>query len=163
MARLSEVHRRYVRRETVVGVVINTLLSVAFALAVSRGAPVALATAAIDFGPQVFMVTFATTLAITLIARKRLGAGAIPALPREQGGPLRWAPRNPLLRAVLFGALAAAVLAPLSAGLLLASGLDAVPATAFVLFKALYGALLSFAVAPAIVRAALAGEVAASH
>jgi len=158
-ARLSAEHRRYIGGETLVAVVINALLSLAFALLTSHGVAVVplwgVHGMALDFAPQVFMVTFATTLAITLVARARVRSGKAAPLGRERGGLLAWGSRNAFLRAVIFGLTATLILAPISAGALYELGRDSLLSQQFIIMKVVYGALLAAVIAPSIARAAL--------
>jgi hypothetical protein len=153
-------HRKYVLIETAISVVFNTIFSIIFAFVAAQGAdrlplwgPTGMA---VDLVPTVFMITLVTTVVVTLLTYKRLAAGKAPALERGQGGPLAWAPRNAFARGVIYGALFAAVLVPLSIGALLALGVESLPFSAFLPFKAVYGAVYAALVTPLIVRAALA-------
>ncbi len=160
MAQLSAEHRKYVTGETVVSTVINTILSVVFAFLAAGGQDrVPLwggRGMAVDFVPTVFMITLVTTIAVTLITRKRMRAGKVAPLPAGEGGPLAWAPRNAFARGFTYASLAAAVLVPLSIGVLHLLRVDELPLMTFVAFKAVYGAVLSLLITPPIVRAALA-------
>jgi hypothetical protein len=159
MPKLSPEHARYVAIETIVGVVINSALSLGFTLLALGGRDVAPwwgpGGVAFDFIPQVFMITFATTLATTLLARQRLKAGAVAPLAAPDAGWLARAPANPLLRAVVFGLAVAVVLVPASLMALSASGATEISAPALIVLKVVYGAVLAAAIAPPIVRAAL--------
>jgi len=157
---LSGAHRKYIWAETMVGAVFNTVISIIFAFLVARGVDaVPLWGAmgmAVDFVPTVFMITLVTTLIVTLLARKRLAQGKAPALPRSLGGPLGWAPRAAVVRGLIYALLFTIVLVPLSIGALIALNATAMPVTTFVVFKALYGLMLSLLIGPPITRAALA-------
>lgn len=157
---MSQAHSRYIARETGIGLVINTALSIAFALLVARGrAAVPLwgvDGVALDFVPQTFMLAVATTLAMTLTTRKRLRRGEVMPLPLDQAGLLARLPRNVMARAVLIALLLTIVLTPLCAGMLSLLDVTAVPLSAFLVMKALYGAALTLVAGPKIVRAALA-------
>lgn len=159
MARLSPEHARYVAIETLVGVVINSVLSLGFTLLAIGGRGVVPwwgpGGVAFDFIPQVFMITLATTLATTLIARKRLKAGAVAPLTSADAGWLARAPANPFLRAVLFGLAVAIVLVPASLLALSASGSREMSALNLIMLKVVYGAVLAALLTPPIVRAAL--------
>lgn len=161
MTALTADHRKYILVETLIGTVFNTVISIVFAFVAAGGAaslplwgPRGIA---LDFVPTVFMITLVTTLIVTLLTRKRLRAGKAPPLPRADAGPLGWGPRQVFLRALTYGLLFAIVLVPLSIGALVVLGIDEMATSAFVLFKAVYGAVYSLLVTPPIVRAALAG------
>lgn len=154
-------HRRYVARETAIGAVINGLLSFAFAVAVANGRDAiplwGSRGIAVDFIPQVFMMMFAVTLAITLLTRKRISANQVQ--PLRQGGSLAAKlPSNAFLRALVVGLSLALLLSPLSAGILHAAGVDELPARAFIYMKTIFGATVTACVAPGIVRAALMSQ-----
>jgi hypothetical protein len=153
-------HRRYIFRETAVSVAVNSLLSIVFALLATHGkAAVPLwgvRGMAVDFVPQTFMVSLATTIAVTIIARKRIRAGTVSPLPVDKGGPFVRMPRHPLGRALSIASIAAVVLSPLGAGVLDILEVTSLPTRSFVMMKALYGAALALLVSPPIVRAALA-------
>ena len=150
--------RKYIARETVIGMVINTLLSCAFAFAVAHGrTTIPLWGAkgiAVDFIPQTFLMMFAVTLAVTLLTRKRLRAGQV--LPMQKGGSVvARLPQNAFLRALTVGLVLAVVLTPLCSGVLHLAGVDGVSARAFITLKAIYGAVVTAFVTPTIVKAAM--------
>ena len=150
---MSPEHRRYVEKETLIAVAINSALSALFAFIVFGGngaAPVG--DVAFDAFPQSFMIALMTTLVPTAITRRRVRLGAVPPLT----GRSPRLPRNLLLRALLVAAAAALVggglhwlLLPQLAPPLWAFG-------AVLVYKIVYGALLALLLAPPILRAALA-------
>lgn len=157
---LSAEHRKYITIETIISVVFNTVFSIIFAFIAAQGAdrlplwgPMGMA---VDLIPTVFMITLVTTIVVTLLTYKRMAAGKAPRLDRSEGGPLAWAPRNAFLRGFIYAALMAIVLVPLSIGALLALGIDELPFSTFLPFKAVYGGVFAALVTPPIVRAALA-------
>ena len=154
--------RRYVAFETALAVLINSLLSLVFGLALSQGVervPVrGMHGAAMDFFPQVFMITFATTLVTTLLTRKRIRAGKVAAMRGGRAGLLKDAPRPALVRAVLLALVLALVLAPLSATVLYIGGFDSIPVSVFLVMKVVYGAVLASVIAPPVIRSAMEGE-----
>ena len=150
---MNQEHGRYVRKETLIAVGINSALSALFALIVFGGKDAApVRDVAFDAFPQSFMIALMTTLVPTALTRRRLRQGAVP--PLATGAmPL---PRNLLLRALLVAVTGALVggglnwlLLPLLAPELWLFG----PLLAF---KILYGGLLALLLAPAILRRALA-------
>jgi hypothetical protein len=154
-------HRAYLARETAISTGVNSVLSLAFALLASHGRPAlplwGAGGMAVDFMPQLFMMTFATTVAVTLLTRMRLNTGKVAST----GGRPPPLPRNAVLRAILLGGLAVLVLAPLSIGVLALAGVSAAPTGAFILGKVIYGAVVSLLIAPPITLAALASPQAA--
>ena len=152
---MLSVHKAYLVRETTISIVVNSVLSLVFALLVSHGKTVmplwGASGMAFDFVPQLFMMTFATTLAVTLLTRMRLKTGKV-ASTGVRPPPL---PRNALLRAILLGLLAVLVLAPLSIAVLTVLRVTSAPPGAFLLGKVIYGAVVSILIAPPITLAAL--------
>jgi hypothetical protein len=157
---LTPEQRRYIVGETAVSVVINSLLSLGFALGVSHGLrsmPLwGVPGMAFDFIPQVFMITFATTLAVTLATRARLRRNRVSPICRPLAGALGRAPKLALVRALVFSAAAVLVVAPLSIAALRALGITSLAPVSFVAFKVIYGAALAATLAPFIAKAALA-------
>jgi hypothetical protein len=151
-------HRKYIARETAVSTAINVVLSLVFAMAVARGrTAIPLWGAqgiAVDFIPQTFMMMFAMTWAVTLLARKRMRTGQVAS--RSKGGSITaYLPQNAFLRAMAVGLILGSVMCPLSAGALHLFGFDELSAPTFIAMKTLYGAVLTLIVAPVIVSAAL--------
>jgi len=146
----------YVRRETLLSILINVVLSLAFFLIVfgtadqvpSRGA----AGLAVDFIPQSFMIALMSTLVPGALTLRRVRAGALPRSSRSTRLPAKLVPRALLVAvlAVLIGAgIAGAVVwfwAPGTLGWL--------PA---LLIKLAYGGLLAAITTPPGLRAALRG------
>ena len=148
--------RRYILTETIVGVVINTAISLAITWLAFHGyaqvpthGGLSLVTDAI---PQSFMVVLMSVLPVSLLTRARARKGRLlPSAPR--GG---WsAPPKLAVRAVGAALLAAVIgylgflaLAPLLAP-------DGVPVADALVLKAVYGAALSVLVIPFAAIAAL--------
>ena len=157
MQALSLTHERaYVIRQTMVGVAINSSLSFVFAwLVAGARASIPLWGArgmAIDFIPQTIMMMFAMTLAVTLLTRRRIRMGEL--LPIDHAPRL---PHNALLRALLVNVLTAAICCPATVAALHIADVRDLPVRSFIAMKVVYGAVVTFIVAPRIVRAALAG------
>ncbi len=150
--------RTYVLRETATALVINSALSLAFAALVAHGRGVVPLWGpggmAIDFGPQLFMMTFATTLAVTLITRQRLRTGKMTALSGGARVPLP-VPKVALIRAIAFAVLVAIVFWPPSLLAMSAAHVESMASPAFLVFKVIYGAVVSLIIAPPITLAAL--------
>ena len=169
-ASLTIENRKYIARETAISTVINVLLSLVFAAAVARGrTTIPLWGAqgiAVDFIPQTFMMMFAMTLVVTILARKRLRTAQIAPRPTKGGSLSARLPQNAVVRALVVGLVLASVMCPLCAGVLHILGIDGLSAGSFIAMKALYGAVVTLAVAPAIVSAALVlppGDVPRAH
>lgn len=157
---MSQVHRRYIARETGVGLVINTIVSVVFALLVARGRTAVPLWGtdgmALDFVPQTFMISFMTALVVTLMTRKRLRRGEMPPLEAAHAGLFARMPQNALTRATLIALLLTTVMTPLCVSILTLLSVTRLSFHAFIVMKAVYGAALALLAAPPILRAALA-------
>lgn len=156
---MLQVHGRYIARETGVGVAINTVISVIFALLAARGrltVPLwSESGMALDFVPQTFMISFMTALVVTLMTRKRLKRGELPPLPAEDAGLLARMPQNAFTRAILIASLLTMVMVPLCVGILSLLRVTSLSFHTFIVMKAVYGAVLALLAAPPILRAAL--------
>lgn len=152
---MTDAHRRYIRVETGVSTVLNTLFCLLFGWIIFGGreqVPFAGTDGVgLDVFPTVFMSTLMTAVALTLLTRARLRKGAVLPI----AGASTRLPRFFLLRAVLFGLLAAlAIAAPTY---LLLSALNAGEWTfgGLMLMKALFGVVIGLVATPPILRAAL--------
>jgi len=149
-------HRRYLKVETTIAVAINAVISALFAWGLFRGAAAVplwgAAGIGLDLVPTVFMITLMMTIALTLITRKRMRAGAIDPL-RGIDAPawLAWLPHNVLLRALALALPLTAILVPASVSVLAAAGASSMGFATFVGFKILYGAAVGALVTPIIV------------
>jgi hypothetical protein len=157
---LSDEHQRYIRKETLIGCVINALFGLAFAFLYFHDVPLiplwGAGGIAVDLVPTIFMLTLMGNLAVTLITRKRLRQGDLAPLDADALGWKRRLPGNAFLR-VLTVAVAMTVSAwPLSVAGLLLFSLSSMQFWPFVLFKMIYGAFISALSAPIILTAALA-------
>jgi hypothetical protein len=103
--------RRYIAIETAISVVINVGFSALFFFLVfGRTEQIALwgpGGFAFDYFPQTFMITLMGVIVPTILTRKRVSAGKVP---RRESAFADRLPRNVVLRALLLGAVAAAVL-----------------------------------------------------
>lgn len=152
---MSDAVRRYVLIETLISVIINSVLSAcATWLAFSGLATIGLWGArglALDFIPQSFMVGLMSALMPTLLTRRRRLRGR--ALRIE--GPPSLLPRNLILRALWF-ALAAVVVGGGAAVLLLwRVGPETYGFATVVAMKVSYGAVVALVVTPNALSAAL--------
>jgi hypothetical protein len=156
---MSQVHSRYITRETGVAVAINTMMSVVFAVLSARGrVAVPLwgeSGMALDFVPQTFMISFMTALAATLMTRKRLKRGELPPLPAEHAGLLLRMPQKALVRATLIALLLTVVMVPLCVSILSLLSVTSLSFPMFIVMKVVYGAVLTLLAAPPILQAAL--------
>ena len=145
----------YLIRETLVSVVINTALSLAFFLLVfGRRDPVTVwgvGNYVFDFIPQSFMIALMSTLVPGLLAIRRRRAGLV-----ERTAPPKWLPRRLVPRALVAGLLAAVIGTGVVAILLGALGLQTLEWTLALAFKLAYGGTLAAVVTPPTLRAALA-------
>jgi hypothetical protein len=147
----------YIRRETAISIVINTVLSLGFFLLVFGSAdavPVwGVGAYAFDFVPQSFMIALMSTLVPGLLTASRLRAGAVGRLD----APSRW-PAALVPRAILLAIVSVVVGAGLAALGLLALGADAVPWGPALAAKLVFGAALAAVITPIGLRAALASR-----
>lgn len=148
-------HTRYVRNETLIAMLINSLLSAIFTLLVfGRREAIALWDVdglALDFVPQTFLITLMTVVAATLLTRKRVHQQTIERL----SGPPPRLPSNALLRALLFAITATVVFGGLATGVLALVWNGSASFAAIIIPKIFYGALIAALVAPIALRAAL--------
>lgn len=144
----------YIRKETLVSMVINGVLSAFFFLLVfglaESVAVWGMGNWVFDFLPQSFMITLMSTLVPGALTAKRLKAGVIE--PGSFGTRL---PRSLLLRALLLAVLAAAIGTALVAGLAVLAGVKEMGLAQALSFKVAYGIALGAAVTPIGLRAAL--------
>lgn len=146
--------RRFILRETLVSIAINTVLSIGFFLLVfGRTNPVPLwgmGHWVFDAIPQSFMIALMGTLVPGMMAGKALRAGnlAVHGMPK---------PFSRLaIRALATALVAAAVGLLLAALVAQLSGLASLSWMAALAIKAVYGAALAAIVTPLSLRAALA-------
>ncbi len=160
MAQLTAEQRKYIRIETIISIVFNTVIGSIFAWLVAShsqgGVPLwGAAGMAADFVPTILMSTLVMSLVVTGMTYKRVAAGKAPGLEPAQGGWLAWAPRNFILRSVIYAVIFTVIVVPLSVGALVALGLTTFPVSGFVPFKAIYTALFTLLVGPGVVQAAM--------
>ncbi len=146
-------HGRYIAVETLIGAAINLAIGLIAGLIAAGGRAseplLGGGGMLVDMVPETFMVAFMSVLIPTLLTRNRRRKGRVRAM--AGGGRSR----HPLLRAAAAG-LAATIVAMPILYLLLGAMPRAEWATGPVLlFKAVYAVLLSLAVTPPALRAAL--------
>ena len=149
---MTEQQAGYVRKETLIGVVINAVLSAVFVFLIFRGRDlVPVGEIAFDALPQSFMVALMTTIVPTALTRRRLRSGVVAPLPL---GRLQL-PHNLVLRGLLV-ALVVAVASGALHWLVLPSLSPAAWSFATLLtYKVTYGGLLALVLGPFVLRRAL--------
>ena len=149
-------HSRYVMIETILSVILNTIVGGIFVFVMFSGMErIGLwgeAGLAFDLVPTVFMITLMTTIALTLLTRSRVKAGKVA--PMRMDSRL---PTNPILRGLVLALTATIALVPASVLILWLIW----PTTgdwsfmAVLVFKCVFSAALGLLVTPIIVRNAL--------
>lgn len=148
----------YIRRETLISMVINTALSFAFfclVFGLGRRVPVwGIGAYVFDFGPQAFMIALMATLVPGALARNALRKGLVA--PWTGGSRLpRAVSRSLGLRALLMAVLSTLIAVCLIAGILLGTGWTTLTPLFALVSKLVFGALLALVVTPPGLRAAL--------
>lgn len=152
---MTDAHRRYIRVETGISTVLNTIFCLLFGWIVFGGReriPFAgVDGIGLDIFPTVFMSTLMTAAALTLLTRARLGKGVVTA---TSGSPT-WLPRFFLLRAIVCGLVAALAIAVPTYLLLSLVNPGEWRFDGMMAMKAAFGAAIGLVVTPFILRAAL--------
>lgn len=147
--------KRYILRETATAALINALFSLGFAWAFFRTIEfVSQQELILDALPQSFAVTLFGVLIPTLITRARIYSGKIEALPYRRSR----LPRNPILRAVSMGILAAFGGALLHLLVLRGLRIESMSISTLYTYKPIYGVLLTCIVTPIGLRIALSEQ-----
>ena len=153
---VSDPARGILLRETLISTVPNAVVSAGFVWLVFAGQDTiplwGMAGLAFDLVPTTFMLTLMTTIALTLIFRKRRRDGALPLAGVPV--PLR-VPHNPVLRGVTFGLGLLVLFVPASVALLAAIWQGDWSFEKVLAFKIFYGVLVGWAATPLVVLAAL--------
>lgn len=144
--------KAWIRRETLISALINTVLSAAFFFLVFGGQEAVslwgIGQWLFDFIPQSFMIALMSTLVPGALAAKALRAGKLH-IDRKAGGPVvDVLPRRLFLRALTLALLSAAGGTALVSAVCAAGGWDALAATSALMLKLAYGALLALLVTP---------------
>jgi hypothetical protein len=107
-----------------------------------------------------FILPLVTTLLITTVVWHELKTGGLAPLRRstEGGWLIGRLPKTRLRRGVYFGALCAALFAPVAVVLLVATDFGDISRGSFVLYKVIFGVALGAIVTPVIAIAALSDE-----
>lgn len=148
-------HKRYIVMETTFSVMLNMAISALFVWLMFGGRDaIGLWGAdglAVDLLPTTFMITLMTTIALTLITRRRVRLNQVAAL---SDGPLPL-PRFFLLRGLVLALAATSVLVPLTVLVLHVLDMPPLRYGAVMVFKLAYGGVLAMVVTPLILIAAL--------
>jgi hypothetical protein len=147
----------YVRRETLVSILINGVLSLVFFLIVfgtattvpSRG----LHGLAVDFIPQSFMIALMSTLVPGALTLRRVRVGTLPRSSLPTRLPARLVPR-----ALLVAVLAVLIGAGIAGAVVWFTAPDTIGWLPALLIKLAYGGLLAAVTTPPGLRAALRGD-----
>lgn len=153
----SEPERSILLRETLISTVPNALVSAGFVWLVFGGQDTiglwGMNGLAFDLVPTTFMLTLMTTIALTLIFRKRRhSSGILNEAGRPAPLPL---PRNPVLRGLVFGLVLLVVFVPLSIAALSAIWVGDWSYERVLVFKIIYGVIVGWVATPLVVIAAL--------
>ena len=160
-SRMSPAQRRYLLLEQGVGAgVVNFAINAAIAWVAFRGMTTVplwgQQSIAGDTIGTTFLLPFITTLIASRLVRGHVRSGRIAGLAWDSSPLGRWMPRGLARRGAVFG-LACVVLVGLPApSALAAAGVAQMSFGRFVVFKALFAAVLAALVTPIIARAALA-------
>jgi hypothetical protein len=152
---MTPAHRRYILVETMISVIINTVISIGFVFLACGGQDrVAVAALIPDAIPQSFMIGLMSTVVATLLTRRRVRAGAIAAMSRTFPRLLGSLPVRALVAAL------AATLAGLATHFVVLTTLapDGLSLGATFAFKAIFGAILAAIVTPPMLIMALSDQ-----
>ncbi len=165
MTQLSAAHSRYIRNESLVNSVVNSAISALFVWIAFRGmARVPLWGAqglVADLVPTCVAIAIFSTMILTLLTRARMKRGVVAPL-QERRGLAAWLPRNVLLRTLVMAVTVAVIFVPISTlGLMLADA-DGVSYGRVMVFKIIYGFVLSLLISRPLLLRALADGAAAT-
>jgi hypothetical protein len=156
-------HRRYLVLEQGLGaVLINFALNFAIAWAAFRGMSAVpmwgTQSIAGDTIGTSFVLPFLTCLIVTPLARREVTRGRLPAFERGRvdGSVLGLLPSTTFRRALVLGATATVLIAPIAIVAFHSAGLDGIEAGTFMWIKAAYAGVLAGIVTPLIAAGALA-------
>jgi hypothetical protein len=151
---MSSEQRRFLNVQLAISAVLNAAISALFVWIMFGGSDAislwGMEGLAFDLVPTTFMITFATTIALTLATRGKFGGPE----------PRRRLPRNPVLRALLFAPVATIALVPPTVLVLALTWTGPWSYDAVMAFKVIYGVALGFIVTPIVVRAAMGSDTA---
>lgn len=145
---------QYVRRETGVGVIMASVLTVLVFFVVFGGLAEIPTWGrsgwVFDFVPQSFMIALMGTLIPGVLAQRKLRAGVVMSLP----GTMRL-PRNLVVRALILAVVSAVLGTALVAVVTFAAQQESLAFGVALMLKVAYGALLAALITPLGLRAAL--------
>lgn len=148
-------HDAYIRRETMIAIVINGVLSLVFFLIVFGQTDSVevwgMGQWVFDFLPQSYMVALMSTLVPGALTAKKLRDGVLT--PSDTPSRL---PRSLPVRALMLALIAAIAGTAIVAVILWATGMSALNWTVALVLKVAYGATLGAIIAPIGLRSALA-------
>lgn len=149
--------RGIVLRETMISTIPNAVVSAGFVWLIFGGQtriPLwGMNGLAFDLVPTTFMLTLMTTIALTLLLRKRRRGGLLPAAA-DAAAPLPL-PHNPVLRGLVLGGTLLLLLVPASVAALSATWQGDWPYADVLVFKIIYGVLVGWVATPLVVLAVL--------
>lgn len=144
---------KYIIVQTAICCVINALFSFGFTyVAFHSTALIPQQDLIFDAMPQSFFVAFFAVFPATLLTRRRLAKGTIPALEYHRN----MLPANAFLRAIVFGIAALIVGVSLHWLLLNALSIQEISFATALLYKTLYGIALTLLITPYALKCALA-------
>ncbi|MEE4155229.1 MAG: hypothetical protein V2I27_13815 [Erythrobacter sp.] len=154
---INATERGIIARETLISTVPNAIVSAGFVwLVFGRQDRIGLwgiSGLAFDLVPTTFMLTLMTTIALTLIFRKRRrDSGILNEASRGAALPL---PRNPVARGVVLGLVLLVLFVPLSVAALSALWAGEWSYERVLVFKIIYGVIVGWVATPLVVLAAL--------
>ena len=147
--------RRTLTTEAAISIIPNALVSALFVWLLFRGVQRiglwGMEGVAFDLVPTTFMLTLMTTIGLTTIVRRRVGAGKA----KHAAGNTRL-PRNPVLRGIALGLIMLLLLfVPASVMVLSVVWTGDWSFNAMLLFKIFYGIVVGLIATPLVVLAAL--------
>lgn len=149
--------RSTVLRETLISTLPNAVVSAGFVWLVFGGQETiplwGMNGLAFDLVPTTFMLTLMTTIALTLLLRKRRRDGLLPETVGA-AAPLPL-PHNPILRGLVLASALLLLLVPASVAVLSATWQADWPYAEVLAFKIVYGVLVGWVATPLVVLAAL--------
>jgi hypothetical protein len=153
----TEPARSIVLRETAISTLPNAVVSAGFVWLLfggqSRIGLWGMNGLAFDLVPTTFMLTLMTTIALTLLFRKRRRDDVLPA--RLIDAPPLPVPHNPVLRGAVLGLALLVLFVPASVVVLAAVWQGDWPFAQVLAFKVVYGVAVGWVATPLVVLAAL--------
>ncbi|MBA3581852.1 MAG: hypothetical protein H0W44_05290 [Gammaproteobacteria bacterium] len=164
MLALNAEHKTYLIKELILGIFINGGISASLAWLNFHNHPMIYlwnGSQGItqDLLPTIFMITFMSTMAVTLTTRGRLAKSQVT--PRALLASEAWLakfPRNVVLRSISFALCFEVLLWPVTIGLLYLFNIHALSFIDFFIFKIVFGVVLGLLATVPIVLCALADK-----